>query len=157
MAGSQRLRIRAIILLALFGLQFLLGMTLNLFINLPANHPGTTQTNYLTRSWHGLGWALSFSGGAALAIHVYVGLGLMIGCIALTIDAVISKNRLWSYIGGLATLFTIGALANGLGFIDYNHNFSSMIMATCWLVSVGVLTFGLLKTMSSPSSKRKPA
>lgn len=31
-----------------------------------------------------------------------------------------------------------------LSFIDYNKNISSLIMALCWLISVGALTIGLL-------------
>jgi hypothetical protein len=52
----------------------------------------------------------------------------------------------------VAVLYTLGAFFNGLSFVNYNQNVSSMIMATCWLVAVSALTFGVSK-FSSVSAK----
>lgn len=136
---------QAIGLLIGFGLQFLLGMTLNLFVQLPSVHPGTVGGEYFSQSWNSLVWALSFGGGWALFLHVLVALLLFAGCLGLFISGLTKHDKVWSWSGGVATFFTLGALFNGLSFVDYNHDFSSMIMATCWVVAVGALVFGMIK------------
>ncbi|MGH7195845.1 MAG: hypothetical protein ACREGA_03640 [Candidatus Saccharimonadales bacterium] len=147
----KTLRGHALGLLTLLGLQFLAGMTLNLFINLAAARPGTSGGNYFIRDWHSLVWALSGSGGAALAIHAYLALAIVLGCLALLIRGLKLHDKIWAWAGGVAALFTIGALFNGLSFLDYNQDFSSMIMASAWLIAVGSLIVGL--NQSSPHGK----
>lgn len=44
------LRPHAVGVLILLGVQFLAGMILNLFVQLPASHPGTTGGGYFGRS-----------------------------------------------------------------------------------------------------------
>lgn len=132
-------------LLVGYGLQFLAGMLLNLFVTLPTTHPGSSDSAYVSRSSHGLVWALSGHGGWELSLHAYLALVLVVGSIGLCAHAIRLGNKGWSLAGGIAALFTLGAFFNGLSFIDYNKNLSSMIMATCWLVAVGALIAGLAK------------
>ena len=142
---NDNVRPQAIGLLFGYGLQFLAGMLLNLFVTIPSKHPGSSGSNYFSRSSHSLIWALSGSGGWELAVHVYLGLLLVIGSLSLFIRAVALHNKRWSIAGGVAALFTLGAFFNGLSFIDFNKDFSSMIMATCWLVAVGALFVGIAR------------
>ena len=144
--NSSKLRKQALGLLARYGLQFLAGMLLNLFITIPATHPGSSGSEYFSRSWNSLIWALSGQGGWELVFHVYLALLLVLGSIALFIRAAAEEhNKNWSIAGGVAALFTVGAFFNGLSFVNYNNSVSSMIMATCWLVAVGALIFGVAK------------
>ena len=145
----KQLRKLAAGLLVFYGIQFLAGMTLNLFVNLPKSHPGTTGSNYYSQSGHSLIWALSGGGGVALAIHVYIAIGLFFGSLALFIRSIVVEDRLWKWCGGIAAFFTLGALANGLSFVDFGKNVNSMAMATCWLVAVSALVIGLIKSTDS--------
>lgn len=142
---ASKLRRHAIILLLFYGLQFLAGMTLNLFVTIPRTHSGSTGNEYFSQSSHSLFWAVSGRGGTALAFHVYLALGLCIGVAVLFARSLKTHSKGWQRASGLATLLTIGALFNGLSFVDYNHNVSSMIMATCWLLAVSSIGYGLLK------------
>lgn len=148
------IRGHAIGLTILFGLQFLAGMTLNLFVRLPAAHPGTKGNNYLLQDWHSLVWALTDGGGVVLATHVYLALALVLGCLALLVRAGVAQNsQRWIWVSGIATLFTLGACINGLSFLDYDQNLSSIIMASCWLIAVGALIFGIIRPLSRVAAK----
>jgi hypothetical protein len=150
---DAKLRFQAMGLLILFSLQFLAGMLLNLFVTIPASHPGDSGNDYFVRSTHSLVWSLSGHGGWQLTIHVYLGVLLVLGSIALFVRATKERDAQWRVLGGIAALFTLGAFFNGLSFIDFNKNLSSMIMATCWVVAVGALVAGLLK--QTPASYTK--
>src|ERR1700676_3641916 len=134
--NSDRFRKQAAGLLVGYVLQFLAGMLLNLFITIPSTHPGSSGSEFFSRSSHSLVWALSTHGGWELAFHAYLALVLVLGSFSLFIRAVIAHNKDWSIAGGVAALFTLGAFFNGLSFVNYNKNVSSMIMATCWLIAV---------------------
>jgi hypothetical protein len=150
---TDRLQRHALGLLVGFGVQFLAGMTLNLFVTLPKVHSGTNGKNYFASSGHGLIWSLSGGGGVALTIHVYIAVALFLGCVGLFIRGLKLDKPVWTWSGGIAALFTLGALFNGLSFIDYNHDVSSMIMASCWLIAVFSLIIGLLKFANQPAQK----
>jgi hypothetical protein len=140
---EDKLRSQAIGLLAGLGLQFVAGMLLNLFVTIPGRHPGSSGSAYVSRSYHSLGWALSNGGGWELTFHVYLGLLVTIGTLALLIHALLVHNRNWIIFGGTAAVLTLGAFFNGLSFVDYNKNISSMIMAVCWLGAISALVAGL--------------
>jgi hypothetical protein len=142
---TSKLRLQSTGLLIGYGLQFLAGMLLNLFVTVPTNHSGSNAANYFVGGYHGLVWALADHGGWELSFHVYLAILLALGSISLCIRAATEHNKSWAIAGAIAALFTIGAFFNGLSFINYNHDISSMIMATCWLVAVGSLVFGLVK------------
>jgi hypothetical protein len=128
-----------------YGLQFLVGILLNLFVTLPASHPGSTGNEYFARSAHSLIWAFSGTGGWELALHAYIALGLVLSSAALFIRSLKQHNRRWEIAGGIAAFFTLGAFFNGLSFVNYNEDVSSFIMATCWLIAVGALVVGLVR------------
>jgi hypothetical protein len=139
------IRAHAKILLILFALQFLAGMLLNLFVTLPKVHPGTTGDNYFTQSWESFLWTLSGRGGWTLAVHASIAVALLIGTAALLVRTLSRPGQGWRWGSGIAALFTLGALFNGLSFADYNQDFSSMIMATCWLIAVTAVVIPLTR------------
>ena len=139
------LRTKAIALLWFFALQFLLGMFLNLFVKVPAVHPGTIGDEYFSRSWASLLRALSLSGGIALFIHAVVGTILFIGTLAMFVYALMLRARGWRWPLGLAAFFAFAAFFNGMSFLDYGEDFSSAIMATAWLGAVASVSFAVVR------------
>ena len=147
------LRRLAIALLIWYAVQFAAGMTVNLFVKLPTTHPGTTGGEYFGRSGASLLWALSGAGGPALLIHTWIAFFLVIGAIALFVQSLRSGGRGWRWASGIAALFTLGALFNGMSFVDYNEEFSSAIMAGCWLVAVTALAVPLVRTRTTVAAE----
>jgi hypothetical protein len=105
-----------------------LGMVVNLFVTIPANHPGSQPSNYLTGSASSVGWAISH-GALSLAVHAALGLALVVLVIWVAVRAAVLRQRTVAAWAILAALFTIGAGFNGASFLDYNMNISSLIMA----------------------------
>lgn len=122
-------------MLVLLALQFVFGMIANLFVTIPASHPGSSGSDYLSQSASSLGWALSNSGGVIEA-HAGFALLIVIGMIALFIRTLPTHKKSLIWLSLVAALAAIGAFMNGLSFVDYGHDFSSLIMALCWLVAV---------------------
>jgi hypothetical protein len=133
-------------LLGGYALQFLAGMTLNLFVTIPPTHPGAGSSEYFSGALRSLDWALAAKGGWPLAVHAYLAVALVLGTVVLCYLSVQSGSKRWIVASTIAMLVTVGALFNGLSFINYNHDISSMIMATCWLVAVGSLVSVAVKT-----------
>lgn len=148
-----KIRIHAQVLLIAYALQFLAGMLLNLFVKIPQSHPGDSGSDYFARSTHSLIWSLSGGGGWELAFHAYLAVGLVLGSISLFIKSMVAASKQWQIASGLAAIFTLGAFFNGLSFIDFNKNISSMIMAICWLVAVASLIYILMLDSSKKDSK----
>ncbi len=134
---------RAYLLMSLLLLaQFVLGMAVNLFVTIPTHHPGAHPSNYFTGSARSIGWAIPH-GGVWLAAHVSLGLALVLGGIVTLTLATRSGKRAaisTSVLGGAAIL---GAAFNGASFLDFNQDYSSMIMAGLFAVAVGSYVLGL--------------
>lgn len=144
--SNRGLRRQTIVLLWVFAVQFLAGMILNLFVVIPKHHPGTVSGNYFSQSWSSLLWALSGGAGWALSVHALLAVALFLGTLAVFFRSLWPSGRGWRWGLGIAALVTLGALFNGLSFLDFNQDFSSMIMATCWLVVVSILVLLLVKS-----------
>lgn len=130
-------------LMGLFVLQFVFGMTLNLFVTLPSVHPGTSGA-YGSRAIRGYGWALTNSGGIALTIHAWVALGLLAGAIASLVFAVKSHIKSWIVTTSIGLLFIISAFINGLNFINLGgHSANSMAMAISYIIAFSSYGIGL--------------
>ncbi|WP_308465901.1 hypothetical protein [Rathayibacter soli] len=148
----KRLRRTATWLLVLFAVQFAFGMTLNLFVTLPKTHPGATGGEYFSRSAASLVWALTFGGGSVLFLHALLGAVLFVGTLALFIVSLRRDGRGWRWASGIALFFTFAAFFNGMSFVDYNEDFSSAIMAGCWLIAVVALVVALVRAPAAASA-----
>jgi hypothetical protein len=93
--------------------QFIVGMYLNFYVELPANHPGT-HGSYAPS----IQWALAGHAGVALAIHVVVWILLTLGSISLVIRSILSHRRVLIVGTSLALLFILMAGSGGLGFLN---------------------------------------
>jgi hypothetical protein len=119
-----------------------LGMAVNLYVTIPAQHRGAHPSNFFSGSLSSVGWALAH-GPVALAAHVSLGLALIA---LVTGVAVFSLRRrhgaasTWSSLGGL---FVIGAAFNGASFLDFDNNISSLIMAVLAFAAIGCYSAAL--------------
>jgi hypothetical protein len=91
-------------LLSMLGLQFILGMILNLFIKLPKDSNSLTMT-------------IKHGGGLVLVLHILVAIGLLIGSLILVARSYVVKSRPWIIASIVGALGVIAALTNGLAFI----------------------------------------
>lgn len=113
--------------LVLVLLQAGIGMAVNLYVTIPAHHPGAHPTNYLSGSYHSVIWAIGH-GAVALAVHASLGLALFVMTVTVAIRALAVRRRWVSVWAVLAALLVIGAGFNGASFLDFNNNISSFIM-----------------------------
>ncbi len=112
---SLSLRRLTILMLLLLAVQFLLGMVVNLFVQVPSVHPGVGASNYFQGVVQGVAWAL-----------VHAPLGLLVHAIV-----------------GLL-LFLTSLSFNGASFMNYGgHNFSSLLMSIGFLLAAVAYTIGL--------------
>lgn len=134
---------RAYLLMSLLLLaQFMLGMADNLFVTVPKQHPGAHPSDYFTGSARSIGWAVPH-GGVWLAAHIILGLALVLGGIVTTNFAIRSGNRVSMGTSAIGAAAIIGAAFNGASFLDFNQDYSSMIMAGLFAVALGSYVLGL--------------
>jgi hypothetical protein len=131
---------------ALLLAQYLLGMVVNLYVALPARHPGAGASNYFSGAAAGLAWLIS-NGPAWAAAHAALGMALA----ALALAAMVlawrrsgAAGRAASVVGALAV---IGAGFNGTSFLNYGHDFSSLIMAGLWALALACYLAGAILGM----------
>ncbi|MCL4542016.1 MAG: hypothetical protein M1396_06745 [Chloroflexi bacterium] len=72
--------------------QFLLGMVANLWVVIPARHPGTHAANYFLGLLQGIPWALA-SSNLFLRLHIAVGVMLWVLATLLLIEAIRWHDR----------------------------------------------------------------
>ena len=114
--------------------QFLLGMVVNLFVNIPNHHPGAGAHNFFTGIASAISWVIP-DGPLWLAAHVALGLALVVAALANIAWSINMGRRLYTAAAVLGALAIIGAAFNGASFVNYQHNFSSMIMAGLWALA----------------------
>src|SRR6516225_7707717 len=123
-------------------IQYLLGMAVNLYVVLPAAHPGAAAPGYFTGAASGLAW-LIHDGPAWAGVHAAFGLALVIAAfagIALTRGR---RSRMATVLSVLGALAILGAAFNGVSFLNYGHAFSSMIMAGLWALALACYLTGM--------------
>jgi hypothetical protein len=136
-----------------FGLlvQFLLGMAVNLFVQIPRHHPGANPPEYFSGVAQSVAWAI-VQGPALLIFHASLGLFLLLGGIVLFVQAVRSGPRSVAIATGVGAFAILGAGFNGGSFLNYNEDFSSMIMAGFFAVAVGAYASAMLVVPSPARS-----
>jgi hypothetical protein len=137
------LRVIDMILLILLAAQFLIGMLVNLFVQVPTAHPGANASNYFVGVAQDVAWAL-FNTQWELLIHVVVGLLLFILSIVLLVLAIISRRGKWITISILGLIGIMGAGFNGASFMNYGGlNISSLLMSIGFLLAAICYTIGI--------------
>jgi hypothetical protein len=127
--------------------QYLLGMAVNVFVVLPARHPGANAGNYFGGAASGLGWVIA-SGPGWAAAHATFGLALIVAAIAAVVLAR-GYGRAAVSLPAVGLLAVIGAAFNGVSFVNYGQAFSSMIMAGLWALALACYVTGAIRTATS--------
>lgn len=131
--------------------QFLLGMWVNLFVDIPKDHPGANPPEYFSGVVTNVTWAILHGPSILLVLHAVLGLILVAGAISFAVLAIRSGPRslaIAGVAGGLAVLF---AGFNGGSFLNYHEDFSSMIMASFFAIAMGAYAWALSITSAAPS------
>lgn len=108
--------------------QFAIGMAVNLYAHIAANHPGAHPRNYFSGSLRSVGWAIA-SGPTELAAHAALGLFLVLAAIIVVALAIGTRRRATTVAALLGAGCIIGAGFNGASFLDFDHAISSLIMS----------------------------
>jgi hypothetical protein len=122
--------------------QYLLGMAVNLYVTLPARHPGAGASNYFAGLTSGLAWVIP-DGPTWAAAHAAFGLALVLAAFA---GLALSRRQAGPVATGasaLGALAILGAGFNGMSFLNYGHDFSSMIMAGLWAMALTCYLAGM--------------
>ncbi|MGD0602739.1 MAG: hypothetical protein ABSA53_03950 [Streptosporangiaceae bacterium] len=139
---NTRLTAQAMILAVLLLVQFLAGMITNLYVTIPANHPGAHTRDFFTGAASSVAWAAG-SGPAWLAAHASLGLALAVASIAFIVSAVRARDRVWIWLSVAGSLLLIGAGFNGASFLVFGHDFSSLIMSGLFALTLGCYLAGI--------------
>lgn len=131
----QRVRRAALVMLVLLLIQFALGIAANLYVTVPAHHPGARPSDYFGGSLHSLGWALHHSA-AILAAHTALGILMVLAAVGLVAQTAALRRRGLVAAAALGALCVIGAGFNGASFLDYNKNLNSLIMALLFALAM---------------------
>jgi hypothetical protein len=133
------------LVLLLLAIQFLAGMVVNLFVQLPGAHPGAQAGEYFSGVVQGVGWALA-AGPLPLQVHVVLGLLLLVASLAILALAIVSRRRVWIVTTVLGWVGIMAAGFNGASFLNYGHDFSSLLMSIGFLLAVSAYAVGLYRT-----------
>ena len=95
------LRPWAVAMAGLILVQSAVGMAVDLYVRIPASHPGANPNNYFTGSYHSVAWALSKSP-ATLASHAGLGLIVVMGAVFVAVRALSYSERWVSVLAWLA-------------------------------------------------------
>ena len=141
--SHRKLRNQSLGMLLGLGLQFLLGIITNLFVKIPDNHPGANSHEYFSGVLQVVGWSLT-SGFPSLALHVALGIFLVVGSLSILLRSIQAKHKKWIIVSVFVCLGILGAAFNGASFVIYGEDFSSLIMAIGFVMASAAYIFGIL-------------
>ena len=137
-------------------IQFGLGMYVNLFANIPLNHPGHGAKNFFAGSYHSVAWAeTSPHAPLILAFHGGLGLLLVLGSVWLAVLAIRGRRAGFVWAAVLGALFILGAGFNGASFLNYNKDANSYVMAL--LFAASVLCYVIILALPGRTERQPPA
>jgi hypothetical protein len=116
------------IALAMLIAQFLLGTAVNLFVKIPADHPGVNPPEYFGGVVTSVSWAI-LHGGLWLTLHAVLGLVLVLAALSTLVQAIRLGGGGRIALAALGFVGVLGAGFNGGSFLNYQQDFSSMLMA----------------------------
>lgn len=147
--GDRWLRRLSVTMLVLLLAQFLLGMLLNFFFSPPDQHPGANAPDYFSGVAQVVWWALG-KDGIELASHA--GLGVILGLlsVALLVMGIRARHRVWALTTVLGWIGVFAAGFNGASFLNYGHDFSSLLMTIGFLLALISYALGVYVTKPAP-------
>ena len=141
-AAQSRLRTITAVILVLLAAEFLVGMLVNLFVQIPSVHPGANAPEYFSGVVQGVAWALLHAQ-LWLQIHAIVGLLLFLASLILIGFAIAARRRAWIIVSVVGLLVIMAAGFNGASFMNYGHDLSSLLMSIGFLLGAVPYTIGL--------------
>ena len=114
-------------------LEYLLGMTTNLYVHFPEGVQG------------GAAWEFAWSQ-IPLALHIILGLLLFVGAVALAIRSTRSRNKVWIRASGLGLLAIFLSAFGGSSFIPTQKDYYSFLMSISFLVALLSYFWGIYKS-----------
>lgn len=154
-ASPSMLQARGKLMIGFLVVQYVIGMVLDLFVELPGKHPGTTDGAYLSRVWDGFSWSLTGGGGATLAAHIGIATLLVLGGLATLGFAVAGHSKVWIIAASFGLLGVVLAWLNGIEFINTGEDKHSFAMALAFMIALASYGSGLYyaKQKSSPEKR----
>ena len=151
-ALPRALRPLAAVILFLLLAQFVVGMVVNLYVQLPPVHPGTQGASpfseNLPQTVQGLAWALAH-GEPALRVHVALGLFLGLTALIVLALAIAARRRAWVVASLIGFLAIVGAGVNGVAFLNAGgHAINSLAMSVNFLLALVAYAVGFYLTHS---------
>ncbi len=140
-SSARMLRPAAAFTLALLAIQFLDGMVVNLFVDVP-DHPGTNASEYFGGVAQGVAWALAH-GAWSLQLHAILGMLLFLAATLLIGSAIAARRRGWMIAAVVGWIGIVGAGFNGASFLNYGHDFSSLLMSVGFFLAMLSYVAGL--------------
>lgn len=126
--------------------QFLLGMAVNLFVVIPRNHPGANPPEYFSGVGSSVTWAILQGGQLWLILHASLGLILVGAGVAVLLRAIQTRERNSIIVASLGAVAIVAAGFNGGSYLNYHEDFSSMLMASFFAITVVAYSVGLYLT-----------
>jgi hypothetical protein len=119
-----RLRRASLASLVMLIVQFALGVGVNLYVSLPAAGSGGRKVSQ------------AFTNGPALALHVVLGLLLLLAAIGLLVQAIAARHVGVIVAAAVGLLAIAGAAMQGFSFVHDSTNAASMGMAVATAVAM---------------------
>jgi hypothetical protein len=141
----RRLRVQFLGQLIILIVEFLLGTAVNLFVTITRDHPGANPPEYFGGVVRSVTWA-TLHGPVLLILHSILGLLLLLNAIGLLIRAIRIRTRNLVTVTAFGAFGILAAGFNGGSFLNYNDDFSSMLMASFFAIAIVAYAVGLYVT-----------
>ncbi len=109
----------ALVMLVGLLLQFLLGMAVNLFVEVTRHHPGANPPEYFSGVVQSVTWAILQGPRPWLTLHAGLGLLLVLGSFVVLGQAIAGRRRGAIAGAGLGAVGVLAAGFNGGSFLNY--------------------------------------
>jgi hypothetical protein len=129
------LRLQLFITIILLAIEIVLGITVNLFVKLPAGDKGTPWAA-------GFGAAIT-SGPVSLAVHAIVGTLIVLASISVLIRAITTRRALLIVLAIIGLIAVLSAWSSGTGFVGDGQDSASFSMATATALAIAAYATAL--------------
>jgi hypothetical protein len=123
-----------VLILFLLAFQFLAGMVVNLYYEIPKVHAGANASEYFRGVIQVIEWGMTRTVWS-LEAHIIMGLLIVVTATLIVGFSIVAMWRGWIIAAVCGWVATLGAAFNGASFLMYGHDFSSLIMAACFLTA----------------------
>ncbi|MDA8336235.1 MAG: hypothetical protein M0Z41_14835 [Peptococcaceae bacterium] len=143
-----------LLMLILLVLQYLSGMTTNLFVRIPVSNQATAGKPFY-RVWEAALRQTVLHGPLLPAFHVLLGVLLALLSLVILVSALIARNGVWIFYSLLGWLLTTTAAVNGLFFLSYGqHRLNAAIMSFVLIFAAAFYGIGYCVTRENHSFPR---